>query len=980
MIFKTPRPYQQDIINQTLNSKKNTLIQLPTGGGKTIIAKHIIFELIHKSKQQIKILFIVPKRNLLEQTKEEFKSLRPEIIHGSKKHDENYHLFLSTLQTASRRELQPDIIIVDEIHFGYEGIMLERLIKDNTNARIIGLSATPYDKDGNLLHGFDLVIDKYDINYLVDNNYLIKPKCYALTRPTLKNIKIVHGDYDLKQLGSIMCNKNTILEIVKTTKEYIEQSKKTIVFAVNIEHAELLTKAYESDGLKARVIHSKLSKSEIDKEIESFKLGYNNIKILVSVLMITTGFDVPDVECAVIARPTRSQILYKQMVGRILRPAQGKSQALLLDCGSVIENLGMPLDPIQNDSKDSDYVVTSMQCDNCGSENIHLKIENEKRYWICNDCEYKKEIEKNLYRCNNCGKSHDDSSNFTIDKDSLYLRCECGYDTLISEYLGEEQFVEILDDEMEQIDSIRNIVDLYRILQESAKATNKEMNEMTEDIKKNLNKYTENKVSYFNLDLQEQSHYKLHFEVLYNSIVKNDYDTFIFILEKTNLIEQSVEEFMDFFSSWYGFKDNLIEEHLTSIIKTTNDYRILDKLIELNLFDIFSINRVVYENNLCDIANHILEKNSIRGFEISTSLIIYEEKDLYENFKEEFFKKIAYNLDMIELKFGLGGDYIFEIDEIDGTEEYLDKLDEMTYFLMYTNHFFKKLDVKVLICGKIFDMNYFDYQKSVKYLQENDIHDFQSWLKFLITVSDYGQVPKIPKYPNIVYKDEWKSWLTWFSLDSLKNDEETRKDIFMMLKTFLIDTKQSSVVNYDLMIDEFLSKLFDKLYDTEKARKILSKDKDNEYLSFKEAREFIRKLNLKSKKDWNRFKLTDDMPANIPKEPHIVYNGKGWKNTEDWIGKEKTKSTFLTKKDSLKENNFEGLTKYFDFYYNKNIEELNKKPDNNIKHVLKLSIDNAYEKIQDKIQDKNYTEEEAVEIRNSIVTTKEYFDKKIKFM
>ena len=158
----------------------------------------------------------------------------------------------------------------------------------------------------------------------MSNDFLVhKLRQYELIKQDLSKIRIIAGDYDKGQLNKFVCDNKKILEIVESTKDFIDNSKKTIVFAVDIEHSELLTQAYINAGFKAKALHSKLNKDndnepiEISEEIENFRIG--KTKVLVSVLMLTTGFDVPDTDCAIIARPTRSQNLYKQMVGRILR-------------------------------------------------------------------------------------------------------------------------------------------------------------------------------------------------------------------------------------------------------------------------------------------------------------------------------------------------------------------------------------------------------------------------------------------------------------------------------------------------------------------------------------------------------------------------------------------------------------------------------------------------------------------------------------
>lgn len=442
------RDYQKDIIKQTIESDKSTLIQIPTGGGKTIIAKEIISDLVGRYDKQV--LFVAPKIILMEQTADVFKGLNTYIMHGTKKDYKNHKVLVSTIQTASKRDVNPDVIIVDEIHYGFEGKMLKNLIKNKPHTRIIGLSATPYDKNGELLKGFGLVLDKYDVKYMVQNKYLVDIKSHVLVKIyKLDTVKISGNDYNEKELSKLVSNNKTILEIVKSSAEHILNCKKTIVFAVDISHAELLAKAYRNEGFTAKVIHSDIDTEENKREIRRFREGQT--KILVSVAMLTTGFDVPDTDIAVIARPTKSQNLYKQMVGRVLRPAKNKVNALLLDCGNVIENLGYPLEPIKTKFVE-ERQNSNQKCESCGSEKITLKVIKGKSFWICIKCGYKKSMEQGSYECKLCGKHYTHNAKFTLSNDKLYLECDtCPYPTLISKYTGNEKLIELYDKKYKKI-------------------------------------------------------------------------------------------------------------------------------------------------------------------------------------------------------------------------------------------------------------------------------------------------------------------------------------------------------------------------------------------------------------------------------------------------------------------------------------------------------------------------------------------------
>ena len=498
------RDYQLDIVNQTLNSNKSTLIQIPTGGGKTLIAKEIIADLVEKLNLQV--LFVAPKIILMEQTAEVFKSLNPHIVHGIHQYDTNHKVLVSTIQTASKRDINPDVIIIDEVHYGYEGKMIERLIKDKPNTRIIGLSATPYDKNGNQLQGFELILDKYDLKYMVENKYLVNIESQVLTKiRNLDRVKMIGGDYNTQELSKIVSDNKTILEIVGSTAEHIQKYKKAIVFAVDINHAELLTKSYQKKGFNAKVLHSKLNEKEQENELKEFKEGQT--KILVSVAMLTTGFDMPDADVAIIARPTKSQNLYKQMVGRVLRLAPNKTHALLLDCGNIIENLGMPLDPIKAIQK-KEIANNQQQCEYCESNNLKLKHKDNKSFWECEDCGHTKDIEHGVYKCKLCGKFYTHNAKFSINNNKLWLNCDiCPHPTLISEYTGSEIFVLVGDKENENINNNKSLV---KVLEEEQKKKEKEQPQISakknlfdlSDLQAHINKSLIDKISIKELDTE----------------------------------------------------------------------------------------------------------------------------------------------------------------------------------------------------------------------------------------------------------------------------------------------------------------------------------------------------------------------------------------------------------------------------------------------------------------------------------------------
>ncbi len=437
------RPYQEDIVNQVVQSNDDTLIEVPTGGGKTLIARQISLELIVKDQQ---VLFVTPRNTLLDQTEEDFKGLGTQTVHGTQKYDPNHLMLISTLQTANKRiELSPDVIIIDEVHYGYSGEMIRNLKANNPNSRIIGLSATPYDKDGRLLKGFGLILDKYDMDYMIENKYLVPILSKILMEPDLSGIRVANnGDYNIQDLGDRVGKEEAVMAVVSATKEYIVDTKKCIVFAVNINHAKLLAFAYEKEGIRTEVLHSELDKETQTRIIRRFK--QDDFKLLVSVSMVTMGFNVPTVDMAVIARPTKSQNLYKQMVGRITRLAPGKEYGTLLDCGAVIKNLGLPLEPIEE--KLSKVFSRKNICTECGNEKLIYRKIGGVAYWVCGECGNKKEVAKTGgYECKKCNKIYSGEV-LEFTQNQIVLNCDCGYKTIISESTGKERLINVSDPKM----------------------------------------------------------------------------------------------------------------------------------------------------------------------------------------------------------------------------------------------------------------------------------------------------------------------------------------------------------------------------------------------------------------------------------------------------------------------------------------------------------------------------------------------------
>ncbi|KYJ85660.1 DEAD/DEAH box helicase [Sulfurovum riftiae] len=441
----TLRPYQSDIVDQAAKAKGSVLIELPTGGGKSVIAKEVIK---HETDKGGIALIVAPKITLLDQLANTFDELQPQIIHGAKDYDSGHNVFVSTLQTAYKRKLgfTPTMILIDETHYGFTGKMIKQLL-DSFKGKVVGLSATPYDKQGKPLEGFKTHLNDYNMDYMITNGYLVPIISYQPVKVNLKGIRTTAGDYNIQDLDQKFNTIESVMQVVDATKQKIIDRKQALVFCITIKHAEAMAKAYNDAGIKSLAIHSQLSNEAKAEAMAAFKSGA--IKVLTNADMLTTGFDHPPTDTIILARATKSQNLYKQMVGRVLRLAPNKTEAVLLDCAGVISNLGLPTAPIRPKHDYEAIEAGKSVCSECESERVYRTIKNDQVYKVCAECGHHEVIESQSgYECEECGQVHGNNADFMAMDGKLLLKCGCGHYTVISEATSHEKLKAIFDKRM----------------------------------------------------------------------------------------------------------------------------------------------------------------------------------------------------------------------------------------------------------------------------------------------------------------------------------------------------------------------------------------------------------------------------------------------------------------------------------------------------------------------------------------------------
>lgn len=450
------RPYQNEAIDRLKNSlkkgNKKVILTLATGSGKSIIARAIVEMAAKKGND---VLFLAHRTILVNQMKQTFKGLD--------------NVTVGTIQALSKKEHNHKIIIIDEIHYGFGSSMHSKL----HDAIIIGLSATPIQSDGSKLEGFDDIIDVVQLCDLIDMGYASPIKVLAPIKQDLSNVKIKAGDYDNKQSFEAMSKSEIVSDIIGTYKKHAE-GLRTLVYCVNIAHAEIMAKEFIKQGYRADSVHSKKDSEEV---MERFK--NQEIDIVFNVEVLTTGVDLPDVYCIILASPTKSIIKAVQIYGRCTRlnPKDKDKTALILDCANVVTDTVHPLQRLRFDKEKRDRNIKKCKCggilalfDKKASKPNSDGFYTVTTTRICNDCKrYYTDEETAMLPIKPCGCSADNKVIMDqTDKEAVfYLECQgCG---------AKEDYRKILltDAELEEIKPT-DLNTWGHVRRELRKATNKD--------------------------------------------------------------------------------------------------------------------------------------------------------------------------------------------------------------------------------------------------------------------------------------------------------------------------------------------------------------------------------------------------------------------------------------------------------------------------------------------------------------------------
>ena len=390
--------YQEDMkerIEKALRLHRSVMAQMPTGTGKTVLLASVV-ESFLREHSNCNVWIVAHRRELVSQIRETiervFSKITPSLFtlkEGSTSHPDplssgareetapprrseplrskvggpskvspdclsasafNVPIKAVSIQWLSKHydeiEEEPGIIVIDEAHHALAKTykeMWERFQK----AKFLGLTATPCRLNGKgFTDLFDVLVQSWGVPEFISKGRLatydfVSIKSDGVTQRLIDSLQKrgADGDYQNKEMDMLLNKKPSIERLYRSLEEY-GKDRKGIVYAINISHAQKITKLYQENGVKAIAIDSKTPATERQQDIEAFKKG--DIQVLVNVDIFSEGFDCPDVEFVQLARPTLSLAKYLQMVGRGLRVAKGKKNCVIIDNVGLYRVFGLP--------------------------------------------------------------------------------------------------------------------------------------------------------------------------------------------------------------------------------------------------------------------------------------------------------------------------------------------------------------------------------------------------------------------------------------------------------------------------------------------------------------------------------------------------------------------------------------------------------------------------------------------------------------
>lgn len=335
--------YQKETLKKfkswyTSKSSQEALIALATGLGKTITASACVAEIVSQGKA---VLWITHRDELVSQSADtlmRYTGAYVGIEKAERRAAYSAKIVVASVQSLKGRRLAnfsqyftPSLIVFDEAHHSIARTWLAiKLMWPET--KVLNLTATPYRQDIGRRLNLGEVLVEMNTSDGIKMGRLVPPKPVGSLGISLNGVKISMGDYETASLIPVLLQPEILAQSVKLIAEHAP-GHRSIVFAANVEHGQILAESLRKSGFSVAEIYADTPRGERASAYSGVKSG--RIDILVNNMVLTEGFDLPQIDLVAILRPTRNAALYLQMLGRGLRTSEGKTQCLVIDAVDV---------------------------------------------------------------------------------------------------------------------------------------------------------------------------------------------------------------------------------------------------------------------------------------------------------------------------------------------------------------------------------------------------------------------------------------------------------------------------------------------------------------------------------------------------------------------------------------------------------------------------------------------------------------------
>lgn len=325
------RDYQRetmDALRLSMRTHRRSLLVSPTGSGKTVM---FVFMASRAAARGNQVLILVHRMEIMEQISKTLNDFG--IEHAVNEPWNNAAVHLMMVIKAGKRVNDipiPDLIIIDEAHHATKSSSYAHILDAHPEAKVVGVTATPERLDGaGLCDSFDTIVEGPSVGELIGLEWLSDFRLLVPTTLDTSKASSRGGDYVRSQLAELTEQSGIVGDAVKHYLKLCPKSR-AIAFCVHRQHARSVCERFVAAGVAAEVLDGSAElRNERSAIVNRFRTS--RTKVLVTVDLISEGFDIPAAEVAILLRKTKSLSLYLQQVGRVLRPSPNKKHAIILD-------------------------------------------------------------------------------------------------------------------------------------------------------------------------------------------------------------------------------------------------------------------------------------------------------------------------------------------------------------------------------------------------------------------------------------------------------------------------------------------------------------------------------------------------------------------------------------------------------------------------------------------------------------------------